>query len=213
MAVAILSLHRSLRHEGAFRPRIEVGGAAAVQSVALTCSGIVRAGYCRHHLRPRVADEGDRDDVVVMRAVDSNGSNWKIRRRWIPSGRARIADVRIADLLAHVRPDRLPAVLPGPHRRIDFQRPSPPCRRARVRSRSSDLGFILLGFILEDAQPISRLPGRAGCDGSLSPARRPVQAPGQRGDIQAARFQAAAKLARSNGTHRKRSVARASHRW
>jgi CubicO group peptidase (beta-lactamase class C family) len=113
---------------------------------------------------------------LTMRAID--GDRLALEdpvARWIPEwvGGDR-ADVTIADLLSHA--SGLTAYLPffRDHTgRIDFQHAI--CRlpleyAPRSRSIYSDLGFILLGFILEDAQP--RSPGFKGAPGAKDPSRR-----------------------------------------
>jgi CubicO group peptidase (beta-lactamase class C family) len=113
---------------------------------------------------------------LVMRAVDEGRLGLDDRvGRWIPewTGRDR-ADVTLADLLSHA--SGLTAYLPlfkDHSGRIDFQ-PAiaslpleyPP----RSRSIYSDLGFMLLGFILEDAQP--RSAAFQGAPGATDPSRR-----------------------------------------
>jgi CubicO group peptidase (beta-lactamase class C family) len=113
---------------------------------------------------------------LVMRAVDSRRLELEDPvARWIPEWTSQDrADVRIADLLAHT--SGLTAYLPffQDHTgRIDFQHAIatlPLEYTPRSQSIYSDLGFILLGFILEDAQPIS--PGFQGAPGATDPSRR-----------------------------------------
>ena len=113
---------------------------------------------------------------LVMRALDAGRLELDDPvARWIPewTGQDR-ADVRLADLLAHT--SGLTAYLPfyQDHTgRGDFQHAIarlpleyPP----RSRSIYSDLGFMLLGFIIEDAQPISA--DFKGAPGAVDPSRR-----------------------------------------
>jgi CubicO group peptidase (beta-lactamase class C family) len=90
---------------------------------------------------------------------------------WVGEDRA---DVTIADLLSHA--SGLTAYLPffRDHTgRIDFEHAicSLPLEYTpRSQSIYSDLGFILLGFVLEDAQP--RSAAFTGASGAKDPARR-----------------------------------------
>jgi len=113
---------------------------------------------------------------LAMRAVDDRRFSLADRvGQWLPAwtGTDR-EEVTIADLLAHA--SGLTAYLPfyvDHTRRIDFEPAI--CRLAleyppRTQSVYSDLGFILLGFILEDAQP--RGAAFAGTPGAVDPARR-----------------------------------------
>ena len=113
---------------------------------------------------------------LAMRAIDDERFRLEDRVvEWLPgwTGADR-EDVTIADLLAHT--SGLTAYLPfyvDHSQRIDFE-PAicglpleyPP----RTRSIYSDLGFILLGFILEDAQPSGA--AYTGAPGTVDPARR-----------------------------------------
>ena len=114
-----------------------------------------------------------------MRAVDDGALNLDDRvRAWLPAWRgADREDVTIRDLLAHA--SGLPAYLPffRDHTgRVEFE-PAictlpleyPP----RSQAIYSDLGFMLLGFILEDAR--ARRAGQGGrVAGSGRHAGRPV---------------------------------------
>jgi CubicO group peptidase (beta-lactamase class C family) len=113
---------------------------------------------------------------LAMRAVD--GGRLLLEdpvARWIPEWKGDDrGSVTIADLLSHAA--GLTAYLPffRDHTgRIDYQPAI--CRipleyAPRTRSIYSDLGFILLGFILEDAQPTSAR--FAGAPGARDPERR-----------------------------------------
>jgi len=113
---------------------------------------------------------------LAMRAVDERRFRLEDRvAQWLPAwtGTDR-EDVTIADLLAHA--SGLSAYLPfyvDHTGRLDFE-PAichlPLEYSPRTQSVYSDLGFILLGFILEDAQP--RTAAYAGASGALDPARR-----------------------------------------
>jgi CubicO group peptidase (beta-lactamase class C family) len=113
---------------------------------------------------------------LVMRAVDDGRlATEDLVSRWIPEWRGEDrADVTIADLLAHQ--SGLTAYMPFYRDftgRIEFQHAicELPLEYApRTASIYSDLGFMLLGFILEDAQPSGR--GFAGAPGAVDPARR-----------------------------------------
>ncbi|MEO7273119.1 MAG: serine hydrolase domain-containing protein [Vicinamibacterales bacterium] len=113
---------------------------------------------------------------LAMRAVDDQRLALEDRvAEWIPAWTGSDREhVTIADLLEHA--SGLTAYLPfyvDHTRRIDFE-PAicglpleyPP----RTRSIYSDLGFILLGFILEDAQPPRA--GYTGAPGTADPERR-----------------------------------------
>jgi CubicO group peptidase (beta-lactamase class C family) len=113
---------------------------------------------------------------LVMRAVDDGRVRLEDPvARWIPewNGDDR-ASVTVADLLEHA--SGLTAYLPffRDHTgRIDYQPAI--CRvpleyAPRTRSIYSDLGFMLLGFILEDARP--RSDSFAGAPGAKDPERR-----------------------------------------
>jgi len=104
--------------------------------------------------------------TLVMRAVDDGRLTVEDRvRDWLPEWRGSDREtVTVRDLLAHS--SGLPAYLPffRDHAgRIEFE-PAishiPLEYEPRSRSTYSDLGFILLGFILEDARGASRQPGR-----------------------------------------------------
>ncbi len=113
---------------------------------------------------------------LVMRAVDDGRlATDDLVSRWIPEWRGEDrANVTIADLLAHQ--SGLTAYMPffrDCTGRIEFQHAicELPLEYApRSRSIYSDLGFMLLGFILEDAQPSGR--GFAGARGAVDPARK-----------------------------------------
>ena len=104
--------------------------------------------------------------TLAMRAVDDGLLTvGDPVRRWLPEWRGADREtVTIRDLLAHA--SGLPAYLPffrDHSGRIEFepaishmQLEYEPCSR----SVYSDLGFILLGFILEDARGASQHPGR-----------------------------------------------------
>ncbi len=113
---------------------------------------------------------------LAMRAVDNEHLRLEDRiAEWLPAWTGADRDeVTIADLLAHA--SGLTAYLPfyvDHTRRIDFE-PAicglPLEYAPRTQSIYSDLGFILLGFILEDAQPPSA--AYAGAPGTVDPARR-----------------------------------------
>ena len=104
--------------------------------------------------------------TLVMRAVDDGRLTVEDRvRDWLPEWRGSDREtVTVRDLLAHS--SGLPAYLPffRDHAgRIEFE-PAishiPLEYEPRSRSTYSDLGFILLGFILENARGASRQPGR-----------------------------------------------------
>jgi CubicO group peptidase (beta-lactamase class C family) len=113
---------------------------------------------------------------LAMRAVDDKrlGVDDPVSR-WIPewTGPER-SPVTVADLLSHA--SGLPAWLPlfEEHRgRAEFEPAicSLPLEYGpRTKSVYSDLGFMFLGFILEEALPPS--PRRAGADAAADPARR-----------------------------------------
>ena len=113
---------------------------------------------------------------LVMRAVDDGRlAVDEPVSRWIPewTGADR-SDVTIADLLSHA--SGLTAYLPffrDCTGRAEFEHAicALPLEYApRSASIYSDLGFILLGFILEDASP--RTPGFPGSPFAIDPARR-----------------------------------------
>jgi len=113
--------------------------------------------------------------TLVMRAVDDGriGLDDPIGR-WIPEWRGADRDhVTIRDVLAHAA--GLTAYLPfyrDYRGRVEFQPAisSLPLEYApRSKSIYSDLGFILLAFILEDAHPPA--PGFRGASGSLDLSR------------------------------------------
>jgi CubicO group peptidase (beta-lactamase class C family) len=112
---------------------------------------------------------------LVMRAVDHGHLKLDdLVSAWIPEWRGRDREsVTIADLLAHS--SGLTAYLPffrDYTGRFEFQQAiaSLPLEYApRSQSIYSDLGFILLGFILEDAHP--RSPGFRGASGTIDPSR------------------------------------------
>jgi len=113
---------------------------------------------------------------LAMRAVDEERFSLEDRvAQWLPAwtGTDR-EEVTIADLLAHA--SGLTAYLPlyvDHTRRLDFE-PAicglPLEYVPRTRALYSDLGFILLGFILEDAQP--RTADYTGTPGAVDPSRR-----------------------------------------
>ena len=115
----------------------------------------------RHDLRPRVADQGHRhDDAGDARGGRRPASRLDDPRRATGFRNGAAADrddVTIRDLLAHA--PGLTAYLPffRDHTgRVEFQPAicALPLEYApRSQSIYSDLGFMLLGFILEDAQP------------------------------------------------------------
>ena len=113
---------------------------------------------------------------LAMRAIDDGRLRLEDTvERWIPewTGNDR-GGVTIADLLSHSSGlTRLPAFLRrlhGPDRLQPAICGLPLEYAPRTRSIYSDLGFILLGFVLEDAQHAERrLHRRAGCG---DPARR-----------------------------------------
>ena len=113
--------------------------------------------------------------TLVMRAVDDGRISLDDRvgkwiRDWVGSDRE---SVTIADLLAHA--SGLTAYMPFYRDytgRFEFQHAiaSMPLEYApRTQSIYSDLGFILLGFILENAQPPG--PVFKGAPGAIDPSR------------------------------------------
>jgi CubicO group peptidase (beta-lactamase class C family) len=104
--------------------------------------------------------------TLVARAVDDGLlSVSDPARNWLPEWRGADREtVTIRDLLAHS--SGLPAYLPffRDHAgRIEFEPAvchTPLEYEPRSRSTYSDLGFMLLGFILEDVRGASRHPGR-----------------------------------------------------
>jgi len=113
--------------------------------------------------------------TLAMRAVDEGRLNLDDPvRRWLPDwiGADR-QSVTIRDLLAHS--SGLTGYLPFYRDytgRLEFQEAicSLPLEYSpRARSVYSDLGFMLLGFILEDAQPSA--PAFRGAQGSIDPSR------------------------------------------
>jgi len=121
--------------------------------------------------------------TLAMRAVDDSRLDLDDRvGRWLPEWRGADREfVTVRDLLAHS--SGLSAYLPlyrDYSGRQEFQRAIcglpleyPP----QSQSIYSDLGFMLLGFILEDAQPAS--PSFRGAPGTVDPATR-LQAQFQR---------------------------------
>jgi CubicO group peptidase (beta-lactamase class C family) len=113
--------------------------------------------------------------TLVMRAVDDRRLKLEDRvSKWIPEWRGLDReDVTIADLLAHS--SGLTAYMPffrDYTGRQEFQHAiaSMPLEYApRSQSIYSDLGFMLLGFILEDAAPHS--PSFRGVPGTIDPSR------------------------------------------
>jgi CubicO group peptidase (beta-lactamase class C family) len=113
---------------------------------------------------------------LVMRAVDDQRlATSDLVAKWIPEWRGSDREhVTIADLLEHA--SGLTAYLPffrDCTGRAEFQ--DAICRlpleyAPRTTSIYSDLGFMLLGFILEDAMP--RTPGFKGDSFAVDPARR-----------------------------------------
>ncbi len=114
--------------------------------------------------------------TLAMRAVDDGRLNLDDRvgawlRDWKSADRI---DVTIRDLLAHA--SGLTAYLPffrDYTGRFEFEHAicSLPLEYVpRSQSIYSDLGFILLGFILEDAQPSG--PAFHGAPGAIDPSRR-----------------------------------------
>jgi CubicO group peptidase (beta-lactamase class C family) len=112
--------------------------------------------------------------TLVMRAVDEGRVHLDDRLgRWIPEWRGIDRDdVTIRDVLTHA--SGLTAYLPFYRDltgRQEFQRAIaqlPLEYRPKSQSIYSDLGFILLGFVLEDAQP--RRPDFHGGPGTTDPA-------------------------------------------
>jgi CubicO group peptidase (beta-lactamase class C family) len=113
--------------------------------------------------------------TLTMRAIDDGRLGLDDRvARWIPAwAGADRQDVTIRDLLAHA--SGLTAYLPffrDYTGRIEFQHAicSLPLEyQPRTQAIYSDFGFMLLGFILEDAQPSG--PAFRGAAGSVDPAR------------------------------------------
>jgi CubicO group peptidase (beta-lactamase class C family) len=113
--------------------------------------------------------------TLAMRAVDEGRFTLDDHvSQWIPDWRGTDrAEVRVRDLLSHT--SGLTAYLPffrDHHGRQEFQRAicSLPLEYApRTKSIYSDLGFMLLGFILEDVQPTA--PGFRGAPGAFDPSR------------------------------------------
>ena len=182
-AFADASASRQVLDAGRFPARaIEVGpprGALwrrALRAAHLRCRCTAR--FDRHHLRSRLADQGHRDDD----ARDARGRRRPARgstircRAGFRSGAATIATTsRSRDLLAHASGlTAVPAVFPRLHAGAsEFERAicSLPLEYApRTQSIYSDLGFMLLGFILEDARAAQR--AFAGAPGAVDPARR-----------------------------------------
>ncbi|HVL66417.1 MAG TPA: serine hydrolase domain-containing protein [Vicinamibacterales bacterium] len=123
--------------------------------------------------------------TLAMRAVDDGRLRLEDRvADWVPDWRrGDRADVMIADLLAHC--SGLTAYLPYYRDytgRVEFQEAiadSPLEYAPRTRSIYSDLGFILLGFILEDAHARSASapwPGTTDPGASLDAQFRRVAA-------------------------------------
>jgi serine-type D-Ala-D-Ala carboxypeptidase len=114
--------------------------------------------------------------TLVMRAVDDGRLRPEDRvGAWLPEWRGRDREhVTIADLLAHC--SGLPAYLPlfrDCSGRTEFQHAicTLPLEYAPgTQAVYSDLGFILLGFILQDAQPPR--PTFRGAQGAFDPAVR-----------------------------------------
>lgn len=112
---------------------------------------------------------------LIMRAVDDERVRLDdLVRKWIPEWKGVDREtVTIADLLAHA--SGLTAYMPffrDYTGRFEFQHAiaSMPLEYApRTQSIYSDLGFILLGFILEDAAP--RNPAFRGVAGTMDPSR------------------------------------------
>ena len=95
--------------------------------------------------------------------------------RWLPEWRGRRSEaVTIRDLLAHSSGlERVPAVLPRLHRPSGIRAGDlrlPLEYAPRTQSIYSDLGFMLLGFILEETQPSSA--SFRGAPGTFDPATR-----------------------------------------
>ena len=112
-----------------------------------------------------------------MRAIDDGRLRLEDTvARWIPewNGNDRGGGHDRGPARALIGPDRLPAFLTGISTgRIDFSRQSvgvPLEYAPRTRSIYSDLGFMLLGFILEDAQ--HRSDSFTGAPGASDPGRR-----------------------------------------
>jgi CubicO group peptidase (beta-lactamase class C family) len=112
--------------------------------------------------------------TLAMRAVDDGVAALDDRvAAWMPEWRGADRDaVTLRDLLAHA--SGLPAYLPfyRDHTgRVEFEHAI--CRipleyAPRTRSIYSDLGFILLGFILEDARAAAKTAGRLDPAASLA---------------------------------------------
>jgi CubicO group peptidase (beta-lactamase class C family) len=113
--------------------------------------------------------------TLAMRAIDDGRLRLDDRvGAWIRDWRgADRDDVTVRDLLAHA--SGLTAYLPffrDYRGRFEFEHAicSLPLEYVpRTQSIYSDLGFILLGFILEDAQPSG--PGYRGASGTMDPSR------------------------------------------
>ena len=145
--------------------------------------------------------------TMAMRAVDRGrlSLDEPVNRRipaWRGSDRA---SVSVRDLLEHsLGTDCPPSVLPGPHEDVPSSRqPSRRCRSNTPRGPASvysDLGFMLLGFLLEDLYGV---PAQRGI-------RRRRQSSLQWGEI---RFLARCLVAVTHRTHRDRSVAGTTPGW
>ena len=178
------------------------------------------AGRSRDRLRSGLADQGHRDDDA-RRCAPSTTAGWisTIRvGKWLRDWRgADRDDVTIRDLLAHA--SGLTAYLPffrDYTGRFEFEHAicSLPLEYApRSQSLYSDLGFMLLGFILEDAQPLGPgLQRRARHDRSLSQPGHAVPPPRIVLHGGAASLQSAARLAGPHRADRDRRVARTTAR-
>ena len=130
----------------------------------------------RDRLRSGVADQGHRDDDARdARRRRRPARTWTTRwAKWLRDWRGDDRDdVTIRDLLAHA--SGLTAYLPFYRDytgRFEFEHAicSLPLEYApRSQSLYSDLGFMLLGFILEDAQPSG--PAFSGAPGAIDPSR------------------------------------------